>query len=452
MGPQPPCEAFGAATSVFIGKVERLISKPLEIRSGDRVAESQNRNPQRSASRGAPATKAFSPPQVEVVFSVERAFVGVGEPQVSVFTGEGDGDCGYRFQVGQRYLVYTSQQPGASHLSTSTCTNTKPLADAGKDLEFLRQLPPAGTGATVEGRVVRVTSDPVGGRFKWHVPIKGVPILLHRDEMQYETMTNDQGQFRIRVQQGEYKVRAVLADHFDQEYASKTIRVNDGGCARTSFNAEPGGRIRGRVFDAAGMPKAGVEVDLISPDANETGQPQKGTSAMTDKEGSFDFQRLAPGRYLLGINLRMPPNSQQPYSPIYYPAAPEAAQAQAITIGLGEQTTGHDLRLPTRLVGKAVRGTVVWPDGLPAYIAHVSLYDLEVPGVPAQQTGTDPRGEFTLEGYVGRTYQLKASSFMDQPAKLSQKMHAEPLVLRLDDSVSGLKLILASPEMSPKTP
>jgi hypothetical protein len=449
MGPQPPCEAFGAAAAVFLGKVERLLSKPAEIKGVEPVATNSDRV---SARRGASDRILISPAQTEVVFSVESAFVGVGEPQVSVFTGQGDGDCGYRFQAGQRYLVYASREPGTSHLATSSCTNTKLLAEAGKDMDFLRQLPADRTGARVEGRVVQVTSDPVGEKSQWHGFMKGIPILLQGNGLRYETITDDQGQFLIKVPEGEYEVRVELADQFDQEFAAKTIRVNDGGCARLAFTAEPGGRIRGRVRDAEGMSRARISVDLVSADPNENDRSQQGTSAWSDEEGYFDFKRLAPGRYLLGINLRMPPNAQQPYRPIYYPGETEAAQAGIISIGLGEQSAGHDLRLTTRLTAKTVEGVVVWADGRPAYGALVSLYDQEVSSFAAHQTSTDPNGRFTLEGFAHRLYRVEAFCHLDQPGKPAQKLLAEPITLRLQQNVIGLKLILTSPPQASPLP
>jgi len=57
---------------------------------------------------------------------------------VFITTGSGSGDCRIDFEVGERYLVYASGKTNA--LSTSTCTRTRVLDDATKDLNELFRL------------------------------------------------------------------------------------------------------------------------------------------------------------------------------------------------------------------------------------------------------------------------------------------------------------------------
>ena len=47
---------------------------------------------------------------------------------VQSMTGTGGGDCGYPFEVGVPYLVFSTQ--GSPYLSTSICTRTKPAEEA----------------------------------------------------------------------------------------------------------------------------------------------------------------------------------------------------------------------------------------------------------------------------------------------------------------------------------
>src|SRR5712664_3796651 len=43
---------------------------------------------------------------VVVRFKIEEFWKGALSKEATVFTGQGGGDCGYKFEVGQRYLVY----------------------------------------------------------------------------------------------------------------------------------------------------------------------------------------------------------------------------------------------------------------------------------------------------------------------------------------------------------
>src|SRR6266852_748249 len=62
-----------------------------------------------------------------VHFSVDESLSAGAEPgrEAVVYTGSGNGDCGYPFVVGTSYLVYAGAGPDG-RLSTGTCSGTKP--------------------------------------------------------------------------------------------------------------------------------------------------------------------------------------------------------------------------------------------------------------------------------------------------------------------------------------
>jgi hypothetical protein len=68
------------------------------------------------------------------VFEVERLYKGALSSEVAVLTGNGRGDCGCGFQVGEKYLVYAYGKKG---LETNICTRTTILSRADADLEEL---------------------------------------------------------------------------------------------------------------------------------------------------------------------------------------------------------------------------------------------------------------------------------------------------------------------------
>ena len=73
--------------------------------------------------------------RVKVTFEVLTNLKATKVKKVSVSTGRGGGDCGYRFKLGESYLVYCYGKPEA--LSTNICTRTRPAADAKADLAAL---------------------------------------------------------------------------------------------------------------------------------------------------------------------------------------------------------------------------------------------------------------------------------------------------------------------------
>jgi hypothetical protein len=73
---------------------------------------------------------------IEVRFKVEHSWKQVRTNQLVIRTGRGGGDCGYRFEVGERYLVYAygSDVPA---FETNICQRTRKLTDAQDDLKLL---------------------------------------------------------------------------------------------------------------------------------------------------------------------------------------------------------------------------------------------------------------------------------------------------------------------------
>src|SRR3990172_670723 len=57
-------------------------------------------------------------------FRVHTVWKGPETHRIQVATGGGDGDCGYHFIVGVKYIVF-AHQTGRNRLETSICTRTK---------------------------------------------------------------------------------------------------------------------------------------------------------------------------------------------------------------------------------------------------------------------------------------------------------------------------------------
>ncbi|HEX8694280.1 MAG TPA: hypothetical protein VF746_17800 [Longimicrobium sp.] len=81
-----------------------------------------------------------------VVVRVVERWKGAEAATVVVRTGMGGGDCGYPFERGREYLIYTRAAQN-SELATGICTRTNRIEHAGEDLRELRALAPAAAAA-----------------------------------------------------------------------------------------------------------------------------------------------------------------------------------------------------------------------------------------------------------------------------------------------------------------
>src|SRR5258708_5007882 len=107
------------APVIFEGKVEKV-----ELRGWPLKPE-----PGKTVSR--------TPTGMLVTFSGVRVYRGGSREQFTIQTGLGGGDCGYRFESGDSYLVY-AYTDAAGNLGTGICSGTERLEQAGAALRVLR--------------------------------------------------------------------------------------------------------------------------------------------------------------------------------------------------------------------------------------------------------------------------------------------------------------------------
>ncbi len=73
-----------------------------------------------------------------VKIQVESNWKGAKDNEIVIVTGKGNGDCGYSFTVGQKYLIY-AYQISNNQLSTNICQRTELLSDAQEDIAILEK-------------------------------------------------------------------------------------------------------------------------------------------------------------------------------------------------------------------------------------------------------------------------------------------------------------------------
>lgn len=145
-----------------------------------------------------------------VTFRIQETFQGERHETEQIWTGYGNGDCGYDFHVGESYLVYAHKDPETGRMTTSVCTRTAPSADATADLEYLRSVKLGTAKAWVSGYVTSdeqqriqaiVTGKPPSS------PIRGATVELESADGTRTTTTDAQGRFVFEdVAEDDYRI------------------------------------------------------------------------------------------------------------------------------------------------------------------------------------------------------------------------------------------------------
>ena len=251
-------------------------------------------------------------------------------------------------------------------------------------------LPPRDTPATGTSRITgRVVSAETGA------PIRRAQIrITSRDARTNRDVTTDSdGRFEfLTLPAGRYQLYVTKAGYVSLEYgqarpfeAGKPLDIAEGqSLEKIDFSLPRGSAITGRVTDEFGDPITDVQVQAMRYQFSN-GERQlvsAGRVATTDDLGQYRIFGLMPGDYVVRASLRTNPNAtltgpnaaEGPlgYPGTYYPGVADAAQAQTVTVSLGQELNSVAFSLvPARL--SRISGTVMSSEGRPLGGAIVAL-------------------------------------------------------------------------------
>ena len=407
-----PCGVFWRADVVFIGKVDKISYEKEGI--GEKARYSK----------------------MIAHFSVEKAVRGVNEQTVQVETSPSTASCGYPFKEGEEYFVYlTRGQDGklAEHL----CGATVLLKNAQPDLEYLNAVESGEKGGRVFGNVWRYAQASFKDRVS-NAGLAGINVKLSSVEVEdvgkknkpkyikrsFETKTNEDGFYMfLGVPEGTYIVEADIPKNF-RELRSQgdsfprfvTIDGDKQRCGGPNFSLTTLGSLEGKVTNQDGSWPPQQYIWLIPLD--ETGKLDLSSyyayTWISSRDGTFHFDTVAPGNYLLAVNPKSCPNKN--YAPEYgssfYPGVADYRNARSISISEFERRKVENFRLLPTLKDRVFAGKVVSTNGTPVSGATVFLNNGNVNRCMAlgslDETKTDDSGVFRLKGYEGYEYQLRA--------------------------------------------
>lgn len=316
------------------------------------------------------------------------------------------------------------------------------------------QAPPRGQPAqqsmgsgVIRGRVVRSdTGEPlrrVQVRVdEWSTSDPGAPAL---------TMTDAEGKYELtELPAGRYHLTATRGGYVEVAYGQRRpfergrpIDLRDGQVLEhVDFSLPAGAVVTGRIVDEAGEAVAHVLVSLVRRQFVEGARrliQQSGSS--TDDRGEFRIFGVAPGDYLIMARFddsRFGARDRERYVPTYYPGSPSAAQAQPVTIGIGQEISGITMAL-ARASTATVRGVVRGTDTLAlSPFTFITAREVDAPHAYSQPAMAlaSADGAFALTGLLPGTYLVEARS-----ASGGEFASAEVVVDSAD--VAGVSLTLS---------
>lgn len=300
---------------------------------------------------------------------------------------------------------------------------------------------PPQKGAVVEGVVLNaLTGEPVrraevgltpgqapaGGAGEARMvmmPAQGGMQVQRNPAQSYSAVTGSDGTFRIEnVPDGSYMVHIQKQGMFPwmtrPGWSALRIGVKGGAPVRgLRYAMAPQGVASGRVLDEEGEPVQGAQVTLLRRSwvNSQLRWAPFAAPAITDDRGAFRVSGLMPGSYVLMVSPRAA------FSPtggagrtvlpmLFFPNARTPEAAQPIQVGLGQEVTNLDVRLPA-VPSRSVTGVVLSAEGSPAEQFLVSAAPADMGWMPMSAGASarmQPQGRFRIEGLAPGRYRLTA--------------------------------------------
>lgn len=250
----------------------------------------------------------------------------------------------------------------------------------------------AGT-AIIRGRVVSADSG---------TPVRRAQVRAQSGELRANRLVNtdSEGRFEFKdLPAGRWNLTASKAGYMTLRFgqrrsfeAGSPIDIADGQLMeRADFSLPKGAAITGRVFDEFGEPVANARVQVLR---YQTVQGVRrlnpaGGGDQSDDTGAYRIYGLPPGDYYVSATLRaggvgpfLDDNADTTsYASTYYPGTGNVADAQRLTLGVGQEQPNVNFALqPVRTV--KITGTALSSTGTPLTNGMVTLLPSDGAGGP----------------------------------------------------------------------
>ena len=233
------------------------------------------------------------------------------------------------------------------------------------------------------------------------------------------------GYFSVAVQSGEPALALDLA-------ASAEV-------SGANFEVQRGGAVSGRITGRFGEALPNAEIRLYQVSSSGARRYTPAGSARTDDRGVYRAFGLAPGRYVLLVQL--PPSAGDDPTAAYYPGTIDAARAGEIEIAAGGEASKIDVvmrpELLLRLQGRIVGATEDWRS---VYV-RVTPAGNEPGNDRELHVSVEGEGRFTIQGLLTGSYVVSAES---RPQSGTSRTLARRLV-DLRPGAANLELPISQP-------
>lgn len=298
----------------------------------------------------------------------------------------------------------------------------------------LAQAPGGGRGFARDARVQATGTAVIRGRVltaDTGAPIRRAQVRAFSSDTRGSRLasTDGQGRFELRdLPAGRWELTASKAGFVTLRFgqrrpfeAGQPIELRDAQVVdRTDIALPRGAAITGRVFDEFGDSVAGARVQVLRYQMVQGSRRlmPTGIADQSDDTGAFRLFGLTPGDYYVSASVRALPVDDPTidaagYAPTYFPGTGNVAEAQRVTLGLGQELTNISFALlPVRTVRVSGRATNAMGQPLSGGVARLTPADAtsDTPLMFGGGGNVREDGSFTLTNVAPGSYTLTVAT------------------------------------------
>ena len=289
-------------------------------------------------------------------------------------------------------------------------------------------------------------------------PLRKAQVRIVAPELRENRLTTTDAEGRYEFKElpaGRYTVTASKGSYVTLSYGQtrplepgKPLEILDKQTVeKVDLMLPRGGVVTGRVVDEFGDPVSDV---MVAVQRYQFVQGRRrlipaGRNAMTNDVGEFRLFAIPPGQYYLSATLRnmmgfgAESDDRSGYSPTYFPGTPNVAEAQRVTIRVGQILSDVNMALVPTKTAK-ITGTAVDSQGRPMAGMVMAMPKGEFMGMFGPPAQIRPDGSFSVSGLSPNTYTLQV---MGPTGPDSESASAEVTVSGED--VAGVQLVATKP-------
>jgi len=219
----------------------------------------------------------------------------------------------------------------------------------------------------------------------------------------------------------------------DTSPSDMNVEIEAGGCASADIILESDSSVSGVLRGSKGVAIPGIDLLLVP-----IAQTPSALGASRDAEGRFHFKSVAPGTYILGVNLM---GLQPSVTPSYYPNVPDRQHATPIKVSPGEHVRDLQLNLLDPPAARTIEVCAVDEKGKPVASARILNFrqrDVLFPALDVDRM-TDETGCMIATGFARTQYAIYGSKrfYTGDPSLESHHFVIEP-----GDTPAHVRLVL----------